>query len=336
MVLVDSQIPYLADFIRQFQSVEEFTGRVLTNQYLLHHNATTLFVRSTTQVNKALLENTQVTHIGTATAGTDHVDMVYLHQHHIAFADAAGSNAQAVSNYVQQALMTLQVNVSEKRVGIVGFGNVGKCLFKDLSPSAPAVLLNDPHKEAEIRGQGLAYASLPELLVASNIITLHPSYSTSGNFPSHHLINEYNVHLIPDNAILINCSRGNVISEKGLEILIQRGITLVLDVWPNEPEVRPAFVRAAAIATPHVAGHTHKAKLNGSEMMMQAFCKWFNVPVTWHQAAAPLHIPVLQENVADRDLQVETYMFRDQYLRSANAVTFDVCRKQYPLATIEH
>ena len=335
MVLVDSQIPFLLEFVRQFQPAQGFDGRTLTNQQIRDVSATTLFIRSTTTVNRELLHNTRVTHIGSATAGTDHVDVQYLQDNAINFVDAAGSNALAVANYVVSALAALQIDLSKKRLGIIGFGNVGTALYRQVYKQAERVYVYDPYIPLDIRRRNLQALDFNNMLITCSVLSLHTSYSQKGKFPSHHLINENNAPLIPKNCVVINTSRGNVISEKGLEILANKGVTLVLDVWPNEPHVLPYLVEAASIATPHVAGHTHKAKRNGAEQMMQAYCTWFNVPIPWQQAAKALHMPDVQELGKQRDLLLETNMFRDRYLREPGAATFDICRKQYPLPTVE-
>ncbi len=101
-------------------------GRKLQIQFL--KNADILIVRSITNVNEELLKNTTVKFVGTATIGTDHIDLEYL-KNNIYFADAKGCNAYSVAEYVIAALLNLSVrfdfSLNEKSIGIVGVGNVG-------------------------------------------------------------------------------------------------------------------------------------------------------------------------------------------------------------------
>src|SRR5439155_836335 len=64
-----------------------------------------LLVRSVTPVNAALLDNSRVKFVATATIGTDHVDQSFLLERGIGFASAEGSNANSVAEYVVAALL---------------------------------------------------------------------------------------------------------------------------------------------------------------------------------------------------------------------------------------
>ncbi len=81
-------------------------------------------------MNKALLENTPVKFVGSATTGTDHLDTEWMDQAGIAWATAPGSNAQAVAEYVICVVASLQTHGifgSEKfACRVIGVGNIGK------------------------------------------------------------------------------------------------------------------------------------------------------------------------------------------------------------------
>ena len=82
-----------------------------------------------TQVNEALLKNSSIKFVGSATIGTDHLDIAALEQHGIQWSNAAGCNAQAVAEYVITALLQVRPELIDANatftLGIVGLGNVG-------------------------------------------------------------------------------------------------------------------------------------------------------------------------------------------------------------------
>jgi len=54
---------------------------------------------------------------------------------------------------------------------------------------------------------------------------------------------------------------------------------VVLDVWEQEPRINPLLVDAVWLATPHIAGYTLEGKVQGTEMVYQALCRFLGLPV---------------------------------------------------------
>ena len=75
-------------------------------------------------------------------------------------------------------------------------------------------------------------------------------------------------------AILLNAGRGPVIDNKAL--LSWHGerndVTLLLDVWEDEPVVDRQLAQRVRIGTPHIAGYSLDGKIRGTWMLYRAFC----------------------------------------------------------------
>ena len=80
--------------------------REITRNNLLDADA--LIVRSKTKINRELLKDTPVKFVGTATAGTDHIEASYLEKRGIYWCASPGCNANSVSEYLVAALLTLR------------------------------------------------------------------------------------------------------------------------------------------------------------------------------------------------------------------------------------
>src|SRR5690606_19552610 len=80
-------------------------GRAITAD--LVRDVDVLLVRSVTRVDAKLLAGSRCRFVGTATSGTDHIDIDWLRAQGIAFADAHGCNAGAVADYVLAALAAI-------------------------------------------------------------------------------------------------------------------------------------------------------------------------------------------------------------------------------------
>ena len=81
-----------------FAEIDHRAGRTLMHEDV--KDADALLIRSVTRVNQQLIENTKLKFVGSATIGTDHLDIPVLEKQQISWSNAAGCNAQAVAEYV--------------------------------------------------------------------------------------------------------------------------------------------------------------------------------------------------------------------------------------------
>lgn len=269
-LLVDREIRGAADVFSRFGEVALFNGRTLTRAELTR--AEVLLVRSVTRVDAALLDDTPVRIVGTATAGTDHLDLDYLRERGIKVFDAAGCNARAVAEYVLAcALLASALQrrpAAELRIGVIGYGNVGKQVSALFTALGMPCVLNDPPLAAT--GSRDACASLAAALTC-DIVTLHVPLSDAGDHPTRGLIGAAELAAISNDALLINAARGGVVDERALLTWAQqRERAIALDCWVGEPLVAPELLRQVTLASPHIAGHTIEARERAASLLVDA------------------------------------------------------------------
>lgn len=344
-IVADENIPALESLFAGFGRIVRRPGRTLCREDL--QRADVLLVRSVTRVDQALLDGTPVRFVGTATIGTDHVDLNWLERQGIGFSSAPGSNADSVVEYVISSLLHLaeeqDFDLFSKVVGIVGVGNVGGRLQQRLETMGLQVLLCDPPRAATEGRDG--FIELSDLLQQADIISLHTPLVTSGPWPSQHLLNAETLASLKPDAILLNSGRGSVIDNQALLALkrLRPDLTLVLDVWEHEPTVDPQLAALCAIATPHIAGYALDGKIRGSWMLYEALCNHLGLaPVISLQQVLPApRVAVLQLS-ASADLLAPVRLvydpFRDDralratlsYSAEQQRVAFDRLRREYP------
>lgn len=274
-IVADENIPALEPLFGGFGRLTRVPGRSMQASDLA--DADLLLVRSVTPVNKALLKDSPVRFVGTATIGTDHIDQAWLAQQDIAFSSAPGCNADAVAEYVISALLLVAAEqgfeLTGKTVGIVGVGNVGGRLQQRLQRLGVSLLLNDPPR-AEREG-GAGFVSLEHLLMHADIVCLHTPLTRTGEAPTLHLLNAGNLSLLKTGAVLLNAGRGPVIDNRALlHWHRQRSdVTLLLDVWEEEPRVDASLAERVRIGSPHIAGYSYDGKIRGTWMLYRAFCE---------------------------------------------------------------
>ena len=295
-ILVDENMPYAVELFGRLGNVQAVPGRPIPQEALADAGA--LMVRSVTKVNQALLAGSGVGFVGTATAGTDHVDEAWLQQAGIGFSAAPGCNAIAVVEYVFSALLLLAerdgFHLRDKTVGIVGVGNVGSRLNARLQALGVNTLLCDPPR-AE-RGDTGEFWPLEKLVAEADVLTFHTPLHKSGPYKSLHLANAELLEALPDDRILINASRGAVVHNAALLKVLEQGkrLSTVLDVWEPEPELSVPLLDLVDIGTAHIAGYTLEGKARGTTQVFEAFAQHLGQPQSI-ELASLLPLPEFSE-----------------------------------------
>ncbi len=277
-IVADENMPNVEALFSQYASVTLLNGRTIVPMDLA--GADVLLVRSVTQVNQALLEGSQVRFVGSATIGTDHVDLDYLHSKAIQFAHAPGCNANSVVQYVLSALafsgrLPALLDGSQQ-LAIVGVGNVGSKLVQVCENLNISYKAYDPPK-AVLHPELLTWASWQEVL-QSDVISLHVPLTHTGANKTYHLFDEDSLARLSKGMLLINSARGAVVDNQALiENIRSYRLEAIMDVWENEPELSTKLRDVCILATPHIAGYSKDGKEQGTMMIFEAFLRHFHL-----------------------------------------------------------
>lgn len=345
-IIVDENIAFADSAFNSLGKVELVPGRSISKHLI--KDADILIVRSITKVDQDLLKETRVKFVGTATIGTDHIDLDYLKKNNIVFADAKGCNAFSVAEYVIAALINLAVklnfNPKDKSIGIVGVGNIGSKVAKFASALGMNVLLNDPPlKRLGVPGN---FAELDEI-IECDIVTLHVPLNLAGEDKTYHLFDFEKLRKLKTNSILINTSRGAVINNADLlKVIDKNHLNVVLDVWENEPDVNVELLKKIQIGSPHIAGYSYEGKVNGTKMIYDSLCNFlgaentfsFDLPVPENSVLSIKKSGSLEDRLAELISKVYSIAKDDLRMREMinmpddkRGIDFDKQRKNYPV-----
>ena len=213
--------------------------------------------------------------------GTDMLDKHAMIRHEIRLGWTGGVNKRSVTELVIAFAISLLRHVlktnleirkgiwknrkgrylSERTVGIIGCGHVGKDLSVILKAFGCNVLANDildfPDFYAEHQVEPV---SLEDLLSRSDIVTLHVPLQDS----TRNLLNAERLALMKPDAILINAARGGIVEEKTLKHMLKEGrlAGAGFDVFATEPpEDHELLLLPNFLATPHIGGSAEEAIL---------------------------------------------------------------------------
>ena len=274
-IIADDQIPFVSELFGDWGELILKPGTAIQKRDLMTTNA--LLTRSITRVDAALLQNTNVEFIGSATAGFDHIDHEWLAKQSISWAYAPGANAVAVAEYVLHCIAFLRkkklLPQGSLNTAIVGVGHIGQIVSYRLQKIGFSVVHNDP--PLSISKRKIVSTSL-ESLTEIDLICLHTPLIKTGKFSTYHLINDIFLKKLKPGCVLLNAGRGAVIDNQAL--LEHDHVITCLDVWENEPNINLDLLQKVAIGTPHIAGYSKPAKLRASLMIYEAFLKHFQLP----------------------------------------------------------
>ncbi len=277
-IIADSNILFVEEAFKGFGDLKLYKTRIEDKNIL--QDADVLLCRSTMKINEGLLQGTGIKFVATATSGTEHFDAEFMDRTGIKYVDAKGSNSNSVAEYIIADILEIAVNsgieLTDKTLGIVGWGCVGKKVETKAKAIGLNVLVNDPPLEAA--GEKKEFCPLPDILKC-DIITLHVPLIMDGEYKTFEFFNEDTFSEMKKGAIFINASRGKVVREGALINAIREGVVskTVLDVWYNEPGVNCELLNMVDIATPHIAGHSYDGKALGTKMIKDEFCNFFGL-----------------------------------------------------------
>jgi len=314
-IVCDAHIPFIVEAVhKEWSDVdicpikpEEIDSKVV-------RDADVLIVRTRTHVNEALLAGSSVRLVCTATIGFDHIDTKYCESHGIRWISCPGCNAQAVCDYIEEAINTITDHQSPitnaPTIGVIGVGHVGRLVAKMAERKGMKVLLNDPPK-----GIG---ESLDFIGQNSDIITFHVPLDKS----TYHMCDEAFLAKCKPGALIINAARGGVVDEQAL---LRSGHPYILDTWENEPDINLDVLAHARLASMHIAGYSVEGKRNATQMCLDAIAKEFGLK--------PIDISGYRYHVitGSRINNSEPWLAAITRQLKANPTSFEALRKAYPL-----
>jgi len=236
--------------------------------------------------------------IATRSTGFDHIDLKAAKEKNIPIAYVPGYGDNTVAEFAFGLILNLSrkiytgfdqiretgsfsleglrgFDLNNKTIGIIGTGRIGRYMVKIAKGFGMKVIAFDVKPDENFaKEMSFQYLSLDDVLVQSDIISLHVPYMKE----THHLINSQNISKIKKGALLINTSRGAVVkteslirglNEKilggvGLDVLEEEGAiqdekTLILYGRPEEHDLKTLIQNHVLIDMPNVIITPHNA-----------------------------------------------------------------------------
>lgn len=268
---------------------EEFFGKYCECEFVM--GTFTPFAR------KSIAQLTNARVIGTMRAGLENVDVKACTEKGIAVVNAAGRNADAVSDFAVAMLLAESRNVARsynmmkngtwatkfpnskfipdmrgKTVGLVGFGQIGSRVAEKLSGFHMNIICYDPYVSAEFAAKyNTRLVSKEELFKTADFVSVHARLTPD----THHMIGADDIALMKPTAVFINTARSGLVDYDALlKALQEKKIAgAALDVFDEEPlpQDSPWLSLDNVTLTPHIAGQTKDSGDNTVRLLIDGF-----------------------------------------------------------------
>jgi lactate dehydrogenase-like 2-hydroxyacid dehydrogenase len=147
-----------------------------------------------------------------------------------------------------------------KRLGILGFGRVGRVVAKRARGFDMEIHYNDVRRLPEQLEEGAIFHATPaELMPHCDFLALHCVASPQ----TVKLLNAELIARLPDGAIVVNAARGAVVDDDALIAALKSGkLTAAgLDVYNNEPDIHPEYRQLPNVfLMPHIGSATKETR----------------------------------------------------------------------------
>ena len=270
------------DLLSKAQDVEMLNYADLPKDELKKelHKADVAITRSSTDVDTSFLQNAKkLRAVVRAGVGVDNVDIessskqgvivmnvptantiaaVELTCAHIlsAIRNFPGANAQLKQERKWKREDWYGTELKGKKLGIIGFGNIGSRVGKRMKAFEMEVVAYDPYiNPTKATDAGIAYTRSFDEILTCDIITIH----TPKNKETINMIDKEQIAKMKDGVILINCARGGLYNEDALfEALQSKKVRWAgIDVFTKEPGTSNKLLDLENIyVTPHIGANT--------------------------------------------------------------------------------
>lgn len=280
-----------------------------------------LGIRSKTNLTAKVLENAnRLIAVGAFCIGTNQVDLEACLKKGVAVFNAPFSNTRSVVELAIGEIILLMRNLPDriaemhngewnksakgsyevrgKKLGIVGYGNIGSQLSVVAEAIGFDVYYYDLVEKLAL-GNATKCSSLQELFEKVDIVTLH----VDGRKENKNMIADKQFSWMKEGSIFLNLARGQVVDVDALRKHMESGrITGAgVDVFPKEPKTNQEEFESTLrslpnlILTPHIGGSTEEAQVNIGNFVPGKIINYINTGSTTNSVNFPnLQLPILE------------------------------------------
>ena len=159
-------------------------------------------------------------------------------------------------------------DISEKTLGILGFGRIGAAVAKRAKAFGMNIIYHNRHRLSKNteKSLGIKYVTFDQLFKKSDIVSIHVPYTKE----THELVDMKLFKKMKKTSFIINTARGKIIKENDLIYALKKKIIAgaALDVFRNEPIGlnNPLTKMQNVVLSPHIGSSTAETRKKMAEI----------------------------------------------------------------------
>lgn len=278
---------------KRLSSISSLEYRELSNDLELKvalQECDIFWFRLNHKLTRAILKDVKCKYILCAATGLDHIDLKACLNYNIKVISLKGEfeflkEVRATAEHTLGLLLTLirkskkaythteeghwnrylfqGTELYKKKVGILGLGRLGKIMADYYSVLGMEIYFFDTETQSEYAQKYNKVNSIKALLTIVDILSIHLPYNEN----THFILNNENLSLLHEGAVIVNTARGGLVNENDLlELLMSNKIAgYATDVLWGEPNIsKHPLVQYAknnnnVVITPHIGGNTFES-----------------------------------------------------------------------------
>ncbi|MDD5728070.1 MAG: 3-phosphoglycerate dehydrogenase family protein [Victivallales bacterium] len=301
-VLIPTKLDTVAADLLKGKSynVIQDADRSLEELAVEHKDTQVLIVRSekvSPEIIDALPELKLVVRAG---AGYNTIDIKYARRKNVAVMNTPGANSNAVAEEVVALMLAaarhlvpadnstrtggwekkkfMGTELTDKTIGIVGLGNIGRLLVKRLEGFEMRVLGYDPMISPVMAEKiGVELGSVEKIFQEADYVSLH----IPENDETRGMVNSKLLRLMKNGATLVNCARSGIINEEDMRaVKAEKKLIFCNDVYPKDAAGEKSVADIADIMLPHLGANTVEANFNAARRAAEQTIAYFDQGIT--------------------------------------------------------
>lgn len=243
---------------------------------------------------EVVLNNKKLKAIAKYGVGLDNIDFEICKKYNIEILHTQGVNKRSVSELTLGCILSLLRNIyissnllkkniweknggvqlSNKTIGIIGVGNIGKDLIQLIQAFNCKILVNDIYEQNDYyKNNNLIETSKEDIYRNADIITIHTPLNDSTKY----MINKKSLSIMKSNAIVINTARGGIVNQNDLKWALTNNIIAgaAVDAYETEPPEDIELLNLPnLINTPHIGGNAEEAVEAMAQSAIENILDW--------------------------------------------------------------